>query len=283
MKRIHILFLTLIISVFLCACGNGSAERSAEETESPSPVVETVEDAELEVVIKNWKEDGSTEEITRSGKFSGTLIDGVAEGIGKFTTKNSEGTTWTYEGEFKKGAFNGQGIQTWEDSDYTENGTFTDGLYTPTKAEFFSYSQQLYQDSICMPELAENFIVEHDNLFPCETEETINEASELTDATIERKHLSKGGMSIGDKFFSANGLTVQQIFESNECGYTFSWILASDSNYEYYAIYYLGSIDVYEGDRISIRALPLGNSSFENISGGTTLVVVCAGATVSKN
>jgi len=75
-----------------------------------------------------------SEEITlnlsygdRSGTYSGEMVDGVPNGYGKFTTTNSEGTSWTYEGNFKNGHFDGEGKTTWK-SDQIEIGTYKDDV-----------------------------------------------------------------------------------------------------------------------------------------------------------
>lgn len=45
----------------------------------------------------------------RTGVYTGTLVDGVPNGVGKFESENPDGTAWYYQGEFVDGHFCGQG------------------------------------------------------------------------------------------------------------------------------------------------------------------------------
>ena len=45
--------------------------------------------------------------------FSLQLVDGVPDGEGKFTTENSSGIEWYYEGTFTQGAVTGNGVKCW--------------------------------------------------------------------------------------------------------------------------------------------------------------------------
>ena len=55
----------------------------------------------------------------RHGPFHGSVLDGLPDGQGYFSTYNDEGTKWDYEGEWSKGQKNGQGKTCW----YEEDGT----------------------------------------------------------------------------------------------------------------------------------------------------------------
>lgn len=62
----------------------------------------------------------------RSGTYTGEVNDqNVPNGQGKFTTKNSKGATWIYEGQFKDGHFEGKGKETWTSDGVTIEGTFS--------------------------------------------------------------------------------------------------------------------------------------------------------------
>ncbi len=67
----------------------------------------------------------------RIGKYSGDVNEqGLPHGQGKFTTENSEGEKWTYEGEFKNGHFDGEGKTTWK-SGIVEIGIYKDDVIVP--------------------------------------------------------------------------------------------------------------------------------------------------------
>lgn len=62
----------------------------------------------------------------RSGTYTGEVNDqGTPNGTGKFTTKNTNGKTWIYEGQFKNGHFEGTGKETWPDTGVTIEGPFS--------------------------------------------------------------------------------------------------------------------------------------------------------------
>lgn len=69
----------------------------------------------------------------RTGTYSGDVNEqGLPHGKGKFTSTNSEGEKWTYEGEFKNGHFDGEGKITWK-SGTVEIGTYKDDVIVPMK------------------------------------------------------------------------------------------------------------------------------------------------------
>ncbi len=69
----------------------------------------------------------------RTGTYSGDVNEqGLPHGQGKFTSTNSEGEKWTYEGEFKNGHFDGEGKTTWK-SGTMEIGTYKDDVIVPMK------------------------------------------------------------------------------------------------------------------------------------------------------
>lgn len=71
----------------------------------------------------------------RTGTYTGDLNeDGLPNGQGKFTSENTEGEKWTYEGEFKNGHFDGEGKTTWKNGSM-EIGTYKDDVIMPMKGD----------------------------------------------------------------------------------------------------------------------------------------------------
>lgn len=69
----------------------------------------------------------------RTGAYSGDVNEvGLPHGQGKFTSTNTDGEEWTYEGEFKDGHFDGKGQTTWK-SGQKEIGTYKDDVIVPMK------------------------------------------------------------------------------------------------------------------------------------------------------
>lgn len=71
---------------------------------------------------------------TREGYYTGDLVDGLPDGKGKFVSQNESGAKWTYEGEFTKGHFDGQGKTTWSNGQ-VEIGTYKNDVIVPMKGE----------------------------------------------------------------------------------------------------------------------------------------------------
>ena len=71
----------------------------------------------------------------RTGTYSGDLSEqGLPNGQGKFTTTNSEGDKWTYEGAFVNGHFEGEGKTTWKNG-RVEIGTYKNDVIVPMKGD----------------------------------------------------------------------------------------------------------------------------------------------------
>ena len=75
-------------------------------------------------------------------------------------------------------------------------------------------------------------------------------------------------------------LYAAQVYEDEfeDINDTVTYLLAVDADENLYALYYLDSADVYDGDVFTVYALPVATSSYENVSGGTTNVIVLIGS-----
>jgi hypothetical protein len=110
-----ILFLILIILLLIPGCSN--------ETNTSMPAMKN--DAQITLSFSFGE---------RSGTYVGDLEDGVPHGFGKFTTKNSEGNTWWYEGSWVKGHFDGPGKTTWSDGT-VDIGTYKNDEIVPLSGD----------------------------------------------------------------------------------------------------------------------------------------------------
>ena len=105
----------------------------------------------------------------RTGVYKGDVIDGIPVGKGKFTTKNDEGVTWTYTGEFSDGTFNGYGEMIWDQDDYIPDiGLFTNGEFTPTWSQLITVCAKTDEFEIYDSSIA--FIDDHESVFISDTE-----------------------------------------------------------------------------------------------------------------
>lgn len=278
MKKVMTWILALVLTFSLAGCSTNSASAPVDK----QPVTETVEDKEITLSIKTFDDNGiDSIPVERTGTFSGTLVDGIPSGEGSFTTKNPAGTTWTYTGNFSDGTFNGQGTAAWPD--YEESGTFTDGLFTPTKREFFAHASYGRFGKYTLTEDATAYLDAHPDFFPATTEETISAVKNAVDSSITYPMLAKSVANNSSALIHIKDVTVLQIFEDGFVGHTLTSALLADADYNHYQLVYDGALpDVLTGDVVTVDALPIASSSFDNISGGITNVIVVAGAYVQK-
>ena len=220
-------------------------------------------------------------DVDRLGYYEGDTANGVPQGNGSFTAINSNGSKYCYTGEFVNGIFDGQGARRFEDKPYADEvGTFTAGDFTPTPLELLAYFGQEENAEFGIRSLSAEFLTNHSDTF---TANTIEGLDAFVDTEFRYEAYTKSPDKSGDKLAKLTGLQIVQISEYSVCNYdSVTYILAADTDYNYYYIYYLGSVDVYEGDYISAYLLPLDYFTYENVGGGETWAIACAAAYISK-
>lgn len=134
------LVIALICVLVLTGCGSGAGD-GPQQSDLPVETSNTpgVYDGEITLDFSFG---------TRTGNYSGEIDgNGLPSGQGKFTSKNSDGETWTYEGEWTAGHWEGTGTSTWASGQvYTgefsndiesgkgrldfPDGTYFDGIFT---------------------------------------------------------------------------------------------------------------------------------------------------------
>lgn len=213
-------------------------------------------------------------EVNRIGEYSGEVVNGKAHGNGSFTAINDKDEKYTYTGEWQNGLCNGQGVREYENKDYSVlTGTFKNGEFAPTKLEFIKSMGDRDAMRFAPTDKAEEFIKAHEDLFPATDSVDL---TEWIDSSIVYKNLIKSPDKYGDKLINLPNYEITQIWENELYGYTCTEFLARAANYDDY-VYgcYLGELsNVYEGSKINIQGLPVNNSSFKNIGGGTTLCYI---------
>ncbi len=124
---------------------------------------------------------------------------------------------------------------------------------------------------------AQSFLKENDRLFPAKN---LLAPVEYSNYNLEYKQVIKNPDAYGDELMVVGELYVTVVYEEEM---TDSTTLTEIQAYDEYAdaiyyIFYPSSLEVYEGDCISAFLLPLGSYSFDNVGGGTTISLACAGA-----
>lgn len=103
MKKLFILLTCLIYLFILASCEDGANQLDIDENST----VSIVDDAELTLEFSFG---------SRTGVYSGEVnADGIPHGQGKFTSSNTTGESWTYQGNWVNGHFDGFGTTTWSD------------------------------------------------------------------------------------------------------------------------------------------------------------------------
>lgn len=225
-------------------------------------------------------------DLDRQGEYKGEVVDGVPKGNGTFTATNDENETYTYEGEWDNGIFNGYGKRTFEDSNYfTYEGTYVNGKFVPTKLEFLKYIGQDdpnndFDVPYTMSDKTVEFIKNNDAIFPANNFESIKN---LVDTSIEFKHLMKNIDDYSNKLIKFDKGYVSSISEGNAYGQDISVVQITSFGEGFYYVYYFGKLDnIFEGDNILIYGLPLGTTHFTNINNTTTQAIVMLGSYITK-
>ncbi len=275
-----------ILSLSLACLLIGCASNAPKQEQMQEPKIETVEDFEIAIPVRGW-DDESLSPIAPSnqtGLYTGELTDGKPSGSGKFVSENGEGLTWTYTGEFKNGTFHGQGMQVFDGDDYLKSiGTFQNGLFTPTLVELCAAMGTRENDmSFELTNASQQFVNDHKNLFPCGDAAAVQEAITLTNGDASYKAFTKNISPYTGSLYAANSLSVIQIVENPCWGYTVTQINAMDYYGNVYYIIYNGTTDIYQGDTINMRALPLANSSFHTTYGGVANCVMFFGSIIER-
>ena len=125
-----------------------------------------------------------------------------------------------------------------------------------------------------------DFINEHEDLFPASGVDTL---TPYINSEIGYKNISKSPDKYGDQVMVIDYAGVLQISEQDAGDETLTILQAYDDEGENYMVYYFGELpNVLDDDTVKIYGIPLGTTSFDNISGGTTLAVVLGGCYVEK-
>lgn len=129
-------------------------------------------------------------------------------------------------------------------------------------------------------EKSKKFLQENEDLFPANG---IGEINNLVDEELEFKMLNKNISKYGDKFFYLDEVYVADIQEESVDNLVITTVHVLDANGNSYVIYYFDELNnIYTDDVVTVYALPVGISYFENVSGGTTIAVVSVGSIIEK-
>lgn len=229
--------------------------------------VKTVTDKEITL---------SMEVGERVGTYTGELLNGIPNGVGKFEAVNPAGVKWYYEGDFVNGEFTGQGVTIW-DNGQIQRGTYENFVWKPNSAQIFECLKSL--DEIGMSDASKDFIENNNGIFPASVYFQIQD---FIDRDISYKMITKEPNKYGNKIAQFDNLYINQIrvLPVGETQNEYTYMTAYDENYNVFELYYVGSLpDILDGDTVSkVYGIPLAVGGYETVAGGfanTIEVAVC--------
>lgn len=136
------------------------------------------------------------------------------------------------------------------------------------------------EPSFKLTEKADSTLTKEEKLF---LKNDNSKLESMTDYSIDNRMLTKNIDKYGDKLIFVENAFVIDVNEEAIENLTISTIQVNNTNGDIYYIYSLNAHDdVFNGDIINIHGLPVGKTSYENVSGGSTHAVVLAGAYIEK-
>lgn len=136
------------------------------------------------------------------------------------------------------------------------------------------------EPSFKLTEKADSTLAKEEKLF---LKNDNSKLESMTDYSIDNRMLTKNIDKYGDKLIFVEDAFVIAINEEVIENLTISAIQVNNTNGDIYYIYSLNAHDdVFDGDIINIHGLPVGKTSYENVSGGSTHAVVLASAYIEK-
>lgn len=141
----------------------------------------------------------------------------------------------------------------------------------------------LTEDQLELSQESYDFIVANHTLFPAKTDEAIAAAKQKVDSSITIKHLNKNPQPYFQKIASFQGDVVSIEEEPLENGETIAVVhVFDDEMNSYQVLMYKSTGDILEDDVVRFWGVPVGGSSFENVSGGITNVQNFFGSHIEK-
>lgn len=136
------------------------------------------------------------------------------------------------------------------------------------------------ENHIKLSDKSYDYIVKNYKWFPAKENSAISSVKKAEDSAITIKHLNKNATPYLNKIVSFTG-TVVSVEESDDSNLSLTHVMTDDGD-SFQIIMFKSTKDILEDDRVQFWGEPLGASSFENVSGGTTNVQVIFGSHMQK-
>ena len=161
---------------------------------------------------------------------------------------------------------------------------------TPIPESYLVYLYRMFGENGSIPfqlnEKAKQFLSEREDQFPITAESgTVTVDSGAVDTEFDYREVLKNPAKFGDRLITLSGVYLNQIFESKilDDAYITELYVIDENKQVYYILYVGNALDGFlKGDFLTVYGLPLGTSFYDNVSGGTTNVIVVAGSLITK-
>lgn len=141
---------------------------------------------------------------------------------------------------------------------------------------------KLTEEKLELSEAVYAFMKANYKLFPAHTADEVKKVKVMADKTVGAKQLNKNATPYANKVLTFAGEIVS-VEEVPVDGETVSIVhVLDDAMQSYQVLMYKATGNVFEKDRVRFWGVPVGPSSFQNVSGGATNVQVFIGAHVEK-
>lgn len=211
-------------------------------------------------------------DVDRTGIYDGETNCGIAEGEGTFEAINDYDQKYVYTGSWINGLYNGYGELKFIDSDdmIDRVGTFTNGDFTPSPAEFMVYFSGI--ESVNLQISAETYAFIKDNEIYFGENAVTNYPSDLI-------------QNVSYEEYAKKSYAYRQLFIETDCKVEGIWeyksqttvsdtvteingILPVDSFADFKIIYLDALPDVYSGAKLKVTGIPVAYGSVTNVLGG---------------
>lgn len=228
------------------------------------------------------------------GVYQGETTNGMPDGEGAFSTFNSKGEAWEYQGDFFEGHMTGYGSLAFE-SGFVEKGDFIDGEFMPNLVDGLSTLGQ-NEPSFELAEVTKKFINEYEELFVGDGfdgdvgiekyNEMVSKYNAVTNSDLTYNMYVRKPQDFNDKLIHLEECTATQVWIYDFFNTDMDEVefIVKDRDKNIYYVYYIDGasraeeLPLYEGTKLDLWALPLASSSYSNVSGGiTNCVVLLAG------
>lgn len=162
-----------------------------------------------------------------------------------------------------------------EESKYKNVYFFANEIPQIDKEQFGNEGTPLSDKSI-------EFLKTNISLFPALKPELVKEVDQKVDSKVTYKHLEKNIDKYLEKFIKVTGYIVEIEEYQSDIGEV-SYIHVVNDEDESFVFLYPGTGELLKDDDVTAVGIPLQNTGFSNVSGGTTRVVMAACSYIKKD